>query len=321
MFKIILILESRWLLFEMKILKALTRCSGLILLLVHAASVFGEIRMKDDFGHAVNLSGPAQRIISLAPHITELIFASGAGEKLAGTVSYSDFPEAAKQVPRIGTNKQLSYESLVGLNPDLVLTWRSGNGDEVASRLRSLGINVHESEMATLEDVARTLRIYGALSGNAREADLKAQEFIGRLGLLRKRYSNQVPVSVYYQIWNEPLLTLNDEHIISDVIRLCGGRNAFAESVALVSRISVETVIRKDPQVIIASGMDQARPEWLDEWRRWSSMVSVAENQLYFVPPDLLQRHTLRIMQGAEMVCDYLDKARKHYGRNNKEVH
>lgn len=292
------------------------RYSFLILLLVHAVSVFGEILIEDDFGHEVKLPGPAQRIISLAPHITELVFASGAGEKLVGTVSYSDFPEAAKQVPRIGTNKQLSYESIVGLNPDLVLSWRSGNGDEVASRLRSLGINVHESEMAALEGVARTLRVYGALSGNAKQAELKAQEFVDRLERLRKRYSHQAPMGVYYHIWNEPLLTLNDDHIISDVMRLCGGRNVFAESVALVSRISVETVIRKNPQVIIASGMDQARPEWLDDWRQWTSMVAVEENQLYFVPPELLQRHTPRIMQGAEMVCNYLDRARNHY-RNN----
>jgi len=297
------------------------RYSWLVFLLVQATSAVGEIRVQDDFGYEVKLSSAAQRIVSLAPHITELVFASGAGQKLVATVSYSDFPEAAKLVPRIGTNKQLSYESLLAMNPDLVLAWRSGNGEEVATRLRSLGINVHESEMATLDDVGRTLRVYGTLSGHPQQAALKAQAFLDKLEKLRLRYSHQVPVSIYYQIWNEPLLTLNDKHIISDVMRLCGGRNIFAESVALVSRISVETVIRKDPQVIIASGMDQARPEWLDDWRQWSSMKAVAQDQLYFVPPELLQRHTLRIMQGAEMVCSYLDRARKHYGENNKGTH
>tara|TARA_B110000444_G_scaffold256200_1_gene292080 strand:+ start:292 stop:1179 length:888 start_codon:yes stop_codon:yes gene_type:complete len=294
------------------------RYKWLIFLLVHSVSVFGEIQLEDDFGYVLHLSGPAQRVISLAPNITELVFASGAGEKLVGTVSYSDFPEAAKKVRQIGTSKQLSYESLVGLNPDLVLAWRSGNGSAVTNRLRSLGINVHESEMVILEDVPRTLRNYGVLLGSARQAELKAQEFVSKLETLRERYSTRVPVSVYYQLWNEPLLTLNKEHIISDVIRLCGGQNVFAESVALVSRISVETVIRKDPQVIIASGMGQVRLEWLDNWRYWSSMAAVTEDQLYFVPPDLIQRHTLRIIRGAEMLCDYLDRAREHYERSAK---
>jgi iron complex transport system substrate-binding protein len=120
---------------------------------------------------------------------------------------------------------------------------------------------------------------------------------------------------VYYQIWDEPLLTLNGDHLISDVIRLCGGRNVFSDSPALVSRISVESVIRADPQVIIASGMDKARPEWLDEWRDWTSMTAVKNNQMYFIPPDLLQRHTPRIIEGASLMCEKLQLAREYYGQ------
>lgn len=291
----------------LKIVFALTLSASII------SNAIAEIRFQDDFGNEVRLEEAAERIISLAPHITELVFAAGAGKQLVGAVSYSDYPEEAKKVSRIGTYKQVSYEAILALKPDLVLAWRSGNGEDVSERLRSLGLVVHESEPETLEDVAKTLRDYGVLSGHQQEAEARASEFLGRLSTLRQQYSRQTPVGVYYQIWNEPLLTLNDDHIISDVVRLCGGQNIFANAVSLVSKISVESVIREDPQVVIASGMGEARPEWLDEWRKWPSIKAVEAGQLYFVPPDLLQRHTLRIMDGAEQVCKYLDLARKHY--------
>jgi iron complex transport system substrate-binding protein len=133
------------------------------------------------------------------------------------------------------------------------------------------------------------------------------------LNRLRAAYSSREPVDVYYQIWDEPLLTLNGQHLISDVVKLCGGRNVFADALSLVARTSVESVVRADPQVIIASGMDEKRPGWLDKWRVWSSMTAVRNDQLYFVPPDVLQRHTPRVIRGATIVCEQLQSAREHY--------
>lgn len=257
---------------------------------------------------------PATRVVSLAPHMTEVAFAAGAGKQLIGAVSYSDYPEAAKAIPRVGSYDNVSYEVLVALKPDLVLAWRSGNGKEVIARLESLGLNVYVDEASTLEDVARSVREVGQLTGHDEVAEAAAVAFLQKLSYLRDTYSARPEVSVYYQIWDEPLLTLNGDHLISDVVRLCGGRNVFADSMALVSRISVESVIRADPQVIIASGMDKARPEWLDDWRVWTSMTAVENQQLYFVPPDLLQRHTPRIIQGANLMCEKLQLAREHYG-------
>ena len=168
-------------------------------------------------------------------------------------------------------------------------------------------------EPRALEDIATALRDVGRLTGNAASGEQRARRFLRDLRRLRQTYSALAPVSVYYQIWDEPLLTLNDEHIISDVIRLCGGRNVFGEAIPLVSRINVESVIRADPDVIVASGMDEARPEWLDEWRQWRSMRAVEHEQLYFVPPDILQRHTPRLLEGATRLCAHLDRARRFY--------
>ncbi len=284
-----------------------------------ASAALAEIQVEDSLGRKLVLEQPATRVVSLAPHMTEVVFAAGAGEQLIGAVSYSDYPEAAKEIPRVGSYDNVSYETLVALNPDLVLAWRSGNGDEVIARLEALGLTVYVDESKTLEDVAGSLRAVGALTGHDATAEAEAQSFLQQLTQLRATYSTQREISVYYQIWNEPLMTLNGDHLISDVVRLCGGRNVFADSPVLVARISVESVIRADPQVIIASGMDKARPEWLDDWRVWTSMTAVKNDQLYFVPPDLLQRHTPRIIEGATMMCEKLQLARAYYGSRNSD--
>lgn len=269
-----------------------------------------EIRLKDAMNREVILAQPAQRIVSLAPHITEILFAAGAGEQLVGAVSYSDYPEAAKNIPRVGSYSNISYESVVALNPDLVIVWQSGNGDEVVQRLASLGLTLYVGEPRTLEAVAQSLKNFGLLSGHDKQGELEATRFMTKLGELREAYSQQSVVDVYYQIWNEPMMTMNDKHLISDVIRLCGGHNVFADALPLVPRISVESVVRANPEVIVASGMGQSRPEWLDDWRDWTAIDAVHNEQLYFIPPELLQRHTPRIIQGAEQMCKFLEQAR-----------
>ncbi len=272
-----------------------------------------QITVRDGVDGTLVLEKPATRVISLAPHLTEVVYAAGAGEQLVGAVSYSDYPEEARAIPRVGSYDSVSYETLLSLKPDLVLAWHEGNGEDVVTRLRSLGLNVYVSEPRALEDVAESLRVVGILTGNEQAANAAASRFMQQLNALRETYSSREPVTVYYQIWNEPLLTLNGDHLISDVVRLCGGRNVFADAMPLVSRISVESVLRANPQVIIASGMDKARPEWLDDWREWSAMTAVKNDQLYFIPPDILQRHTPRIIEGATLMCEKLQQAREHY--------
>lgn len=272
--------------------------------------VNADVVVIDDYNNEVVLAEPAQRIISLAPHITELIFAAGAGDQLIGTVTYSDYPEAAKSVPIIGSFNQISYESVVALAPDLILAWGSGNGLETIDRLKSLGFKVYVDEPRQLEDVADSIRTYGLLGGHEETANAAASGFMLRLQKLRETYQDKDRISVFYQIWNDPLLTINGSHLISDVIRLCGGENIFADALPIAPKISIETVIRRNPAVIVASGMDRSRPEWLDDWKRWPAIEAVAKNHLYFIPPDILQRHTPRLLDGAEQLCVHLDQAR-----------
>lgn len=274
----------------------------------------GEIVVTDAGGASVKLAVPAKRIVSLAPNITELLFAAGAGDRVVGTVDYSDYPAAARALPRVG-GQLLDLEAIVALKPDLVLGWVSGNAEAAVARLRSLGLTVHLSEVSRIEDIAGELERIGMLAGTGDTASAAARAFRQRYAKLAARYSRQPPVAVFYQIWKQPLMTVNGRQIISDAIHLCGGRNVFAQLPILAPTVTVEAVIAANPEVIVASGMDDSRPEWLDDWKRWTTLTAVARDNLFFVPPDLMQRHTPRILDGAEKLCAHLETARGKRGR------
>jgi len=274
----------------------------------------GEIVVTDASGASIRLALPAKRIVSLAPHITELLFAAGAGGRVVGTAEYSDYPPAARALPKVGGNA-LDLEAIVALKPDLVMGWASGNAAASVARLRSLGLTVHLSEPHRIEDIAGELERIGRLADTEVAANAAVKAFRERYATLTARYSRRPPVVVFYQIWKQPLMTVNGKQIISDAIRLCGGRNVFAQLPILAPTVTVEAVIAANPEVIVASGMGEARPEWLDDWRRWTTLDAVVRDNLYFVPPDLLQRHTPRILDGAEKLCMHLEAARGKRGK------
>lgn len=273
------------------------------------------LSVTDDSGAQVSLPQPAQRIVSLAPHATEILFAAGLGERIVGAVSYSDYPEAAKTIPRVGGYDNPDLERVLALQPDLVVGWHSGNPPRHLENLERLGIAVYRSEPLDFEQIASTIERMGQLGGTQALASPAAAKFRNELEQLRARYTDAVPISVFYQLWHQPLMTANDTHLIGKVIRLCGGRNVFGKLSQLTPTISVEAVLAVAPEVIIASGMDADRPEWLDAWRRWSQLPAVKYDALYFVPPDLIQRHSPRILQGAQQLCAHLEYARQQYNQ------
>jgi iron complex transport system substrate-binding protein len=275
-----------------------------------AAQAGSGVAAVDFHGREVVLSQPARRIVALAPHIAENVFSAGAGGALVGTVDYSDYPEAAKAVPRVGGAGSWSVEGIVALRPDLVLLWGSGGGSAREDALRRLGLPVFVSELRRLEDIPRSIRAIGTLAGTAPVAAGEAGRIEQRLAALAARYRAGPQLSVFYQIWDDPLQTVNGDHMISQVIELCGGRNVFADARALAPRVSREAVLQRDPEVIVASGMGTARPEWLERWREWPALRAVRANALLLVPPDLIQRPTARILLGAETLCRQLQPLR-----------
>jgi iron complex transport system substrate-binding protein len=292
----------------------MTRISLSLLLALACLPARAEIAVTDVSGATIKLAAPARRIVSLAPHITEVLFAAGAGDRVVGTVDYSTYPPAAKSLANVGGYSRLDLEAIVALKPDLIIGWESGNAPASIARLRGLGLPVYLSQPNRIEDVAGELERIGHLAGTDTAANAAASAFRQRYARLATRYGKQPPVDVFYQIWKQPLMTVNGQQIISDAIRLCGGHNVFADLPILAPTVTVEAVIAANPEAIIASGMGDSRPEWLDDWRRWKTMKAVARGNLYFVPPELIQRHTPRILDGAERLCEHLETARGKRG-------
>lgn len=268
------------------------------------------ITVQDFSGREVTLDQPAKRIVALAPHIVENLYSAGAGDKLVGVVSYSDFPDEAKNVPEVGTYNAFSLEQVLALNPDLVVMWGSGNGMQTLSTFEALGIPVYVSELRQLSDVPKSIRNLSQLAGTPAIGEAEASRIETELNALHRRYGEKRSLSVLYQIWNDPLQTVNGEHLISEIIALCGGHNVFGDASSLAPRVSIESVLLRDPDAIVASGMGEARPEWLDQWRAYPSLTAVADEALFFVNPDHLQRPSARIVLGARSLCQQLDQIR-----------
>ena len=283
-----------------------------IVLSALTVQAYSVVEVYDDEGTQITLAIPAQRIVSLAPSLTELIYSAGAGENLVGVVEHSDFPAAAKALPIVGRFDLLDIERILELDPDLVVAWQTGNPRSSVNQLRQLGLTVYVAEPKSLAAIPSHIERLAVLAGKELN-DLKViYDFRQKLETLDGKYRHQSPVTIFYQVWDRPLITAGGNELINDIIRLCGGRNVFANIRRVAPKVSREAVLKRNPEVIIASGMDIERPEWLDDWLRWPSLKAVANKNLFFVPPDLLQRHTPRALLGAAQICDQLDQARSN---------
>jgi iron complex transport system substrate-binding protein len=267
----------------------------------------------DDRGQAISFSRPMQRVVSLAPFITELLYAAGAGERLVGVSAYSDFPPAARALPQISAGAGIDVEKVLALRPDLVVAWGSGTGRSRIAQLESLGLRVFVSEPRRLQDIPDTLRRFGALMASGETAGKQASAFERRWRELQRRYAGQSTLRVFFQIERQPLMTLNSRHIVNDVLRLCGGQNVFADLASLAPAVSLESVIDRDPQVIFISGAAQRADTVMAEWRTHQLISAVRHRQVFMVPSEWIVRHTPRILEGAGMICEKLRAAREVY--------
>lgn len=281
---------------------------------VHAA-----VTVTDDAGQTITLPQPARRIVSLAPHVTELIYAAGGGDRIVGTVSYSDYPPQARDIPRVGDNKALDLERIAALKPDLIVVWRHGNAQKQTDRLRALGMPLFFSEPRRLESIPENLEKLGTLMGTETVATRAAADFRQQVATLRTTYADRPPVTVFYQVWQQPLMTLNGQHLVSDLLTLCGGRNLFAKETPLVPTVSVEAVVAGNPEVMLTAGMGATRPDKpladFSMWEKWKQVTAVARNNLFIIDGDLVNRAGPRVVKGAAEICKDLDVARGRRGK------
>jgi len=281
---------------------------SLFLLCASMCSANAEVSVIDDFGNKIVLSKSAERIISLAPHITELLFSVGAGEHIVGVVNYSDYPLAAKQITKVGSYNQINIELIIGLKPDLIIGWNSGNPQHIIEKLKELGFVVFLTESRNLSEIPNILKRFSMMVGT--KADKVIAAYNVRLKKLKEKYAKKKQLKLFYQYWNNPLMTINGEHMISDVIRVCGAKNIFNDLNILAPAVSVEAVVTSDVDVIIVGGLLKQHQQWLDDWTKWKDLPAVKNNNLFKVNPDLLQRNTVRLLDGAQELCEKIDLAR-----------
>lgn len=254
-----------------------------------------------------------QRIISLAPALTELSYAAGLGDRLVAVTAYSDYPVEAQRLPRVGDAFRLDWERLVALKPDWVLAWGSGLSARDRARFGRLGIPLLIVEPRRLDDIPAALRLLGKEGGTEAIAEAAAREFEQQQAELAARHASQPPLHVWLQIADAPLLTVNGQHILSEVLRLCGAKNVFADAPLLTPAVSTEALLAARPQLLLAlADTPQQEAAIRTTWARLPLQA-----QTGIISPDLLSRPGPRLLQGAAAVCRQVEQARMGLARRN----
>ncbi len=288
--------------------------SAIFLLTVDSYALAVERCVLDDSDRLVCVKKASPDIISLSPGTTELLFAAGAGELIVGVDQYSDYPESVKKIPTVGGHPNVSVEAVIAKKPDLVVVWSVGKTPKAIQQIEALGVTTLHLDARNSNDIESAIRRLGIIAGTEEAADRAANQFVERLTALKKQYEQQKPVTVFFEIWRDPLMTISGNQIINSVIRLCGGRNIYENATASVPRVNLESFLSKNPEVILGSDprgeSDDALESLKKYWGRWDTLTAVREKQLFTVPSDLISRPTPRLLDGAEIVCEQLQSVR-----------
>jgi len=261
-----------------------------------------------------------QRIISLAPHIIEMLFSLGVGKNVVATTEHSDFPEAANQVPRIGNYARLKIEKILAYEPDLVIAWRLGNPLDDLARLKKLGVRIVYSDPKNLEDVADEMRLLGKLTGTSERADILANEYLAALKNLRQKFANKSPITVFYELWSNPLTTVSNNAWPQQHLNVCGAINPFIEGINDYPQIGLEQVVIAKPQLIIQPmSKGEPNPNAVN-WLQWNEIPASIHKQLIQPNSDKLHRMTPRLLEELEKLCISIDNSRQYYDELNKQA-
>jgi iron complex transport system substrate-binding protein len=280
-----------------------------LLMLCASVEAAAALVVPDDTGHTLTLPSTPIRIISLAPGATEMLFAAGAGQHVIATVQYSDEPAAAKQVPRIGDVVAIDMEKLVALRPEVAVVWPGGGNPAQIEEISRMGIPLYRQQVNALADLPGSLRRLGALAGTSAIAEQAARNIETRLATLSHTYEGGRHPSVLLQVWNHPIYTVGGTHLISDALRLCGVRNLFGDLRDLGPAVDVEAVVARNPDIIVAAAPPGAGPEWLADWRRFTTLRAVRNGNLITFEDQRLTRLGPSVVSATEALCKVLASA------------
>jgi iron complex transport system substrate-binding protein len=289
-----------------------TLCMWSLLAAFMASPVASALTVVDDTGASVTLAGPAQRIVSLAPGATEMLFAAGAGDRIVATVYTADEPAAAKKILRIGDANALNYERLITLKPDVVVAWEDLTNRLVIDSLRKLKLTLYLVRARSLSDIPQSVRRFGALAGTSAVATPAAAALDARVARLTRRKADATPLRVFYMIWDAPLYTVGSRHIITDAIARCGGRNIFDDIDFPAPIVEVESVVKRNPELMLLSAPPITARDWRERWGRYPTIRAVKTKQLLTFADTRLDRMGPTAIDAVEGLCTQLDAARAH---------
>lgn len=278
------------------------------LFLCITSSTAAALTATDDLGRKVELKKPAQRIVTLAPFLTELAFSADAGGRIVGVSAYSDYPPEARALPEVASSTGIALESLARLHPDLVLAWADTIRKEDIERIERLGAPVFVTRAKRLDDAPRLLEAVARLAGN--DASKPAAAYRERIAALRKAHASARRMPVLVEIWSQPLTTIGAGHWIDEALAVCGARNAFDDVPGIAPQLDWELVYRRDPQAIVGMGAPVKRGDFESRWASRQALSAVRARRLVYVDADLLQRPTLRLADGVAQLCEGLDRVR-----------
>jgi iron complex transport system substrate-binding protein len=278
------------------------------LIAIHATAA--DITLPQANGGTLNLTAPAKRIVTLAPNLAELVFAAGAADQLKAVVEYSNFPAPVKQIPRVGDAFRINLERIIELEPDLVIAWATGNPQTALQKLEQLGITVWQVEITRPQEIADTVENISRAAGTQATGQPVVRQLRGKLADLRRHNAHKTRVDYFYQISARPLYTVNERHIISRGLEICGGHNVFQDLLSLAPQISRESVILANPQVMIAPE-NPGEPPALDVWQDWPRLRAVKNRNLLYLPADGISQATPRLLDSIDLACKLLDDVRK----------
>ncbi len=281
-----------------------------LMLLAGRVSAQSEACVYDALDQQLCLASPAERVVSLSPGATELLFSAGAGDRVVAVSAWSDYPPEAEALPQVGDSNRLDLEAIVALQPDLVVAWIDGNSRAQLEKLSAIGINVFWLAPRRFEDIAQAVEQLARLTGQPELGRQRAANFRKELSELQAEYADARPIRVFFQIWDQPLMTVNREELISKAITLCGGVNVFADLPRLVPRVSTEAVVTANPDAIVTSGQDSSDLSGLARWQQFPELAAVKNENMFIEPPSLLARPTFRMLDGTRHLCHTLERAR-----------
>lgn len=247
----------------------------------------------------------AERVVSLAPSMSEIMLELGAESRLVGLLDGGPRPAGLAGVPSVGRYGQVQLETLLALEPDLLLLWPDSVPAAQRAQLESFGIPLYVGEPHSLEQLAEQFAEIGQRVGAEARGRALREQFNAGLAGLRQRYRREPPVAVFYQVWHQPLYTLGGRQIVSDALRVCGARNLFAELQLPAPQVNVEAVLQRAPAVILAGSEAE-----LQHWRAWPQLPAVRLEQLWLVPDKGLERPSFQMLAATAKLCELLQQAR-----------